>query len=221
MDVIQEKKEIKDGFIHNLPIIIRKRNEEDQEHFAVVLNPTPDYLLISSVMDKDGNPVHLKEGERVEIATKMRGYLWGGFSIIVEVLKGDFEGIWVTYPKKLEKVQRRGFLRVGLTFPVTVNVFKDGIMINQIKGYCSDISGSGISLNVSEIFRTDNDTTVNISFAYKELSVNASIEAIHHTRKGEIFKMGCKFIGIDPEFSDRVHKFVVKEQLLLRKEGLI
>lgn len=221
MDVIQDKKEIKDGFIHNLPIVVKKRGQEEQEFYAVVLNPTPDYLLISTVIDKDGNAVSVREGERLEVATKLRGFLWGGFGIVVEVVRGDFEGLWLTYPKKLEKVQRRGFLRVNMTFPITVTFFQGGIMVQQIKGYCHDISGSGISINVPEFFDNSDDTVINISFSHKELSVNATIEKIYHTRKGEFFKMGCKFIGIDQDFSERVHKFVVKEQIQMRKEGLI
>lgn len=221
MDAIQDKKEIKDGFIHNLPIVVKKLGQEEQEYYAVVLNPTPDYLLISPVIDKEGQPVKVREGERIEVATKLRGFLWGGFGIVVEVVTGDFEGIWLTYPKKLQKVQRRGFLRVNITFPVTVTFFQNGTVTHQIKGYCHDLSGSGIAVSVPEFFDTVEDTIINVSFAYKELSVNASIEKIYHAKKGEFYKMGCKFIGVDQDFSDRVHKFVVKEQIAMRKEGLI
>lgn len=220
MDVIQDILDIKDGFIHNLPIVVKLRGKE-QDFFAVVLNPTDDYILISPILDSEGNQLDIKEGGRIEVATKIRGVLWSGFCDVVEVLKGDFEGIWLTYPRVLNKVQRRNFLRVEMTFPVTVNIFEDGVALKSYKGFCHDLSGSGIGINLyNSLFLYENQVAT-ISFVYKSLSINAKIVPVYNMKQGQFVRIGCKFEGIDTDFSDKIHKFVVQEQILIKKGGLI
>ena len=220
MDVIQDILDIKDGFIHNLPIVVKLKNKE-QDFFAVVLNPTDDYILISPVLDPEGNQRDVREGEKIEVATKIRGVLWSGFCDVVEVLNGDFEGIWLTYPKSLHKVQRRNFLRVEMTFPITINVFEDGVDIKSYKGYCHDLSGSGIGVNLfNSLFLYENQVAT-ISFTYKSLSINSKITPVYNIKQGQFVRIGCRFEGVDAAFIDKVHKFVVQEQIQMKKGGLI
>lgn len=220
MDVIQDILDIKEGFIHNLPIIVKLRGRE-QDYFAVVLNPTDDYILISPILDYDGEQIDVKEGGKIEVATKMRGILWSGFCDVVEVLRGDFEGIWLTYPKTLHKVQRRNFLRVDITFPISVNVFENGVAIKSYNGYCHDLSGSGISIKLyNSLFLYENQIAT-VTFKHKDLSVNAQIKPIYNLKQGQFTRIGCKFENIDSAFTERIHKFVVQEQILMKKGGFI
>lgn len=220
MDVIQDILDIKDGFIHNLPIVVKLRGKE-QDFFAVVLNPTDDYILISPILDSEGNQLDVKEGGKIEVATKIRGVLWSGFCDVVEVLRSDFEGIWLTYPKVLNKVQRRNFLRVEMSFPITVNIFEEGAALKSYKGFCHDLSGSGIGINLyNSLFLYENQVAT-IAFVYKSLSINAKITPVYNMKQGQFVRIGCRFEDIDTEFSDKIHKFVVQEQILMKKGGRI
>lgn len=219
MDVIENKLDIKEGFIHNLPIVVKLRNSE-QEHYAVVLNPTDDYILISPVIAADGRQIEIREGERIEVATKMRGILWSGFCIIVEVLKIDFEGIWLTYPKVLTKVQRRNFLRLEMSFPVTVNIYEHDVPIQSYQGYCHDLSASGIGLNMSQPINLMEGQQAVAVFSYKSLDENIEIHPVHAMKYGAFYRVGCKFLGADRPFIDKVHKFIVQEQINMKKGGL-
>lgn len=220
MDVMQDIMDIKDGFIHNLPIVVKFRGKE-QDFFAVVLNPTDDYILISPILDQEGNQMDVKEGGKIEVATKIRGVLWSGFCDVVEVLRGDFEGIWLTYPSSLHKVQRRNFLRVEMTFPIMVNIFEDGVALKSYKGYCHDLSGSGIGVNLyNSLFLYENQVAT-ITFTYKTLSVNAQVRPVYNMKQGQFVRVGCKFENIDMAFTDNIHKFVVQEQIQQKKGGLI
>lgn len=220
MDVLQDRLDIKEGFIHNLPIVVKLSGKE-QEFFAVVLNPTDDYILISPILAHDGRQMDVREGERIEVATKMRGVLWSGFCSIVEVLKSDFEGIWLTYPDKLEKVQRRNFLRVDMAFPVTVDIYEDGLPIRNYEGHCLDLSGAGICIRLPNTIYLYENQLAKVSFSYKTLTMNTTIKPVYQIKQGEFYRIGCEFKGIDNAFIDNVHKFVVQEQILLRKGRLI
>ncbi len=220
MDVIQDILDIKDGFIHNLPIVVKLRGKE-QDFFAVVLNPTDDYILISPILDTEGNQIDVKEGGKIEVATKIRGVLWSGFCDVVEVLKSDFEGIWLTYPKALNKVQRRNFLRVEMTFPVMVNIFEDGVALKSYNGYCHDLSGSGIGINLYNSLYLYENQVATITFTYKTLAVNAKITPVYNMKHGQFVRVGCRFNDVDTAFSDNIHKFVVHEQIQQKKGGLI
>lgn len=220
MDVMQDILDIKDGFIHNLPIVVKLKGRE-QDFFAVVLNPTEDYLLISPVLDTEGNQMTIREGTKIEVATKIRGVLWSGFCDVIEVLNDEFEGIWLTYPSSLHKVQRRNFLRVEMTFPVTVNIFEEGTVVKSYKGYCHDLSGQGVGINLhNSLFLYENQLAT-ITFLYKDLSINAQITPVYNMKQGQFVRIGCRFEEIDSDFSDKIHKFVVKEQIQMKKGGLI
>jgi len=217
---MQDKLDIKDGFIHNLPIVVKLRGKE-QDYFAVVLNPTDDYILISPVLDTEGNQLDIKEGQKIEVATKIRGVLWSGFCDVVEVLKSDFEGIWLTFPNALHKVQRRNFLRVEMTFPVVVNIFEEGLVVKSYKGFCHDLSGSGIGINLYNSLFLYESQVATIAFSYKTLSINATITPVYNMKQGQFVRIGCRFEGTDPAFCDKIHKFVIQEQIQKKKGGLI
>lgn len=220
MDVLRDILDIKEGFIHNLPIVVKLKGKE-QDFFAVVLNPTEDYLLVSPVLDADGQQRDVRAGEKLEVATKIRGVLWSGFSDVIEVLRGDFEGMWLTYPSTLHKVQRRNFLRVSVTFPLVVHVFENGAEVNSYKGYCYDLSGEGICINLyNSLFLYENQTAT-VSFKYKTLEVDTPIKPVYNMKQGQFVRIGCKFEEIDEAFSDKIHKFVVNEQILMKKGGII
>lgn len=219
MDVIQDRLDIKEGFIHNLPIVVKLKNKE-QEFYAVVLNPTDDYVLISPIISSTGYQVTVKEGETIEIATKFRGMLWSGFCNIVEVLKYDFEGIWLTYPPNLKKVQRRGFLRLEMTFPVVVNIYEDGAPYDSIKGFCHDLSGSGICVNLNRALMLKENQKARIVFAYKSLDINSDLQIVYSFKQGQFYRIGCQFVNTDTGFSDKIHKFIVQEQIAMKKGGL-
>ena len=220
MDIIKDKLDIKEGFIHNLPIVVKFKNRE-QEYYAVVLNPTDDYVLISPIISNDGHQLPLRVGQVIEIATKFRGVLWSGFCNVVEVLKYDFEGNWLTYPQSLAKVQRRGFLRIEMAFPISAVVFEDGMPLDSIEGFCHDLSGSGISLNLYSPLDLKENQTVKIVFTYKNLEMRHQIIPVHTLRQGQFYRIGCQFINADQGFSDRVHKFIVQEQIAMKKGGLL
>lgn len=219
MDVIQDRLDIKEGFIHNLPIVVKLKSKE-QEHYAVVLNPTDDYVLISPIISSGGYQVTMKEGEVVEIATKFRGILWSGFCTVVEILKYDFEGIWLTYPHTLQKVQRRGFLRLEMTFPVTVNIYEDGQPYDSISGFCHDLSGSGVCVNLQRPLNLKENQKAKMIFSYKNLEVNNYIMPVYCFKQGQFYRVGCQFINMEQGFSDKIHKFIVQEQIAMKKGGL-
>lgn len=219
MDVIKDKLDIKEGFIHNLPIVVKLKNRE-QEYYAVVLNPTDDYVLISPIITNTGSQLALREGQVIEIATKFRGVLWSGFCSVVEVLKYDFEGSWLTYPQSLIRVQRRGFLRIEMAFPLSVIIFEDGMPVNSIEGFCHDLSGSGISLNLPSSLYLKENQTAKVIFSYKNLDIHHQIYPIHKVKQGQFFRIGCQFIHVEQGFSDKIHKFIVQEQIFKKKGGL-
>lgn len=220
MDIINDKQEIKKGFAHNLPLIIKIDNQT-QDFFASVLNPTQDYLLITPIISSDALQVEIPEGERIEVALKYEGMLWSGFSIIVEVIKGDFEGIWLTYPNFLQKVQRRNFLRLKFTFPISIKVYEKGEKICEYKGFCQDLSGSGISVMLDTPLRLQDEQFAIMSFVYKSLTVDCKVAPVYHIRKGRMVKMGFRFVDIDREFSENIHKFIIKEQIKRKREGFL
>ncbi len=219
MDIIQDRLDIKEGFIHNLPIVVKLKNRE-QEYYAVVLNPTDDYVLISPIISNDGHQISVREGESLEIATKFKGVLWTGFCTVVEVLKYDFEGIWLAYPPNLKKVQRRGFLRLEMTFPVSINIYEDGIPFDSIDGFCHDLSGSGICVNLYRSLNLEENHVAKMVFSYKGLEVNNQIETVYSIKQGQFFRVGCQFINMEQGFSDKVHKFIIQEQIAMKKGGL-
>jgi len=220
MDVIDNRLDIKDGFIHNLPIVVKFKGKM-QEHYAVVLNPTDDYVLISPIIGSDGHQLSVREGEVVEIATKFGGVLWSGFCTVVEVLKYDFEGIWISYPKTLTKVQRRGFLRLEMSFPVLINIFQDDLPYETLKGYCHDLSGSGMGLNLPHPLFLKENQTAKIIFSYKGLEINNQVAIVYSFKQESLYRIGCQFINFKHGFSDRIHKFIIREEILLRKGGFL
>lgn len=218
MDIINDKQEIRKSFTHNLPLIVKIDNQT-QDFFASVLNPTDDYLLITPIISPDAFHVEVPEGERIEIAIKHEDMLWSGFAIVVEIVRGDFQGIWLTYPKFLQKVQRRNFLRLKFTFPVSLKIYERGSKISEYKGYCQDLSGSGISVMIDSVLHLKEGQFAIISFEYKTLSVDCKVAPVYHVRKSGLVKTGFRFVDINREFSDNIHKFVIKEQIQRKKEG--
>jgi len=118
------------------------------------------------------------------------------------------------------KIQRRQYYRLKVSIKAEI---KDEENEDYIEGLIKDLSASGALVAVKESF--EKETGVNIRFTLGKdlLELNAVVKRTEYHKKRSIYPydVAIQFKDINEPQRDIIIKFILEQQRLLRKKGLI
>lgn len=193
----------------------------DTEAYPTYVKDIGAKSIFIDTLIKGGIKVPIYEKKSVELAVITDGAIWTGISSVISIDSGRIEGVWVTYPKKLKKIQRREYMRWPLEFPVKVFVMKGSGSADEIAGTCFNVSGGGIAVYTrKEIPR---HSELKVKFEYKDVSVYSRVKYIQvqYSMAKKRYITGFQFLEVDSKTADKIHKLGVQYQIEMRRKGLI
>lgn len=141
-------------------------------------------------------------------------------------------------PETIEKIQRRGYVRMEVRLPVSVKIHVEGEKILSIEGknysskeletkeweaHTKDISGSGAKLITK--LHIPEETIVALTFQLPEIGPFYTLAKVKrsHLINSElgIYWVGIHFIGLTERERDKIVRFIFKKQVELRKRSLL
>jgi len=170
---------------------------------------------------QDGTVIPLQAGSTVEITfwDEVASYTFK--SVIIQRIAVPVQVFVLKMPDSIKRVQRRNYVRVPASFPVSYQVVEKTGLGDMKEGIMLDLSGGGMRFQTKE--KLDKGS---ILYAYLELPFGTlgtpgrvcRSEPIENTK---YFSVSVDFYQITEKDRDRIIKCVFDIQRDLRKKGLM
>ncbi|MBI3814327.1 MAG: flagellar brake protein [Nitrospinae bacterium] len=182
-----------------------------------------DFVLIDLLMPKDG--IHLIEASnRVIIDYNLEGVMYSFEAKFVEIVKGRFSSIKITFPSVIKKIQKRNAFRVSPSMenPVVVEV-KEGL-VEEV----ADISEGGLSfytrraeeeLSVGTIFEK---LTFKLQTMHGQITIKAVVRSFIKASVAGVKNKCCvEFMNMRMADKDAIAHYVVVRQreIIIKMKG--
>jgi|GEM_PF-2934104 len=194
---------------------------DDNESYPSYVKDINGNSIFIDIPSKFGVRIPIYKDDIVEITVLTKNCAFMGDSIVLSVESGKIDGLWISLPEVLEKVQRRNFKRWEIKFPLKICIMNEDKIVEEFNGECFDISGSGIA--VSSKYKIPHNKDLMVKLNYKDLNVNLKTKFIHmrYDIVKKAYVAGLKFVDIERKVTDKIHKLGVLYELELRRKGLI
>lgn len=132
-------------------------------------------------------------------------------------------GIWVSYPTRLVKIQRREFLRLISDFPAKILVMNlertKPKEVLDVLAY--NISAGGIAVGYK--YALPRTSSLKINFNYFNLEIESSVKLIHvqYDVSAKAYVTGLQILDLDVITTNKLHKQIIQRQIEMRRKGLI
>ncbi|NPV71253.1 MAG: hypothetical protein HPY55_11525 [Firmicutes bacterium] len=146
------------------------------------------------------------------------------FDTVVEGFRDDGAPVLIVkYPEKMDKIQRRSFVRVPVTAKATVAVIRpDGTAGRRVDVNLKDISAGGVGFVSKEAFNTGDVVHMLVpSFEVRAFAEVIRVENLHPVGSPQHYVIGVRFRGIPEREIARMTRRIFHEQLVLRRKGLV
>ncbi|MBC2580672.1 flagellar brake protein [Clostridium sp. DJ247] len=212
---------------------VNKKIEIELEHGvykSVIQDVNDDYIGISIPVN-NGQYLPLKKGESVRATYYFGNDVYKFSTVVIGRKIEKILLIMLKIPDKVNKMQRRGFVRVPLMLNVyCATVFQDkniqNINNNQIEffdAYSLDISGGGMRLAVDRSFETKVNygdiLLVTISLPQENLTIRGKIVRIENDKNIPKFICGLSFIDLDQKSRETIIGLVFATMREQMKKG--
>lgn len=164
-----------------------------------------------------GKLVPLKPGEKVIITIKDQVAASRFVAKVEDVQDGTVAVFQIAQPKKVERLQRRSYVRVEIRRPCLFRLVSED---RYIETYTVDISGGGVRFSAWDKYKAGTKLALSIDFnTFKVECTGKVIRTV--PASSNRFAVCVKFLDLDPKVRDKVVTWVFTYQLELRKKGLL
>ncbi len=200
---------------------VRRRN--NSEYFPSYVKDISNGMLLIDSLISHGIQMGVTPRTVLQLGSVTKEGLWSGESSIKSISKGSISGLWVTMPESLERIQRRGFLRMSFSFELKLRVMQlNGLDIaTETSCKCANLSGGGLALITRN--KITASKKLRVLFSITGLRVDSEIKPVHvqYDAEQKTFLTGFKFLGLEVAEINKIHKIVHKKQIDMRRRGLI
>ena len=118
----------------------------------------------------------------------------------------------VTWPQRVERVQRRHWVRLDVRLPVRVH--RRGDPPQVLEGRTLDVSGGGCRVLLAEAVPPGELVRVELAFPGWQAQATGRVVRVE---RGDGFTAALEFVEIDPRVQDRIAGFILVEQARRRR----
>jgi c-di-GMP-binding flagellar brake protein YcgR len=206
----------------NRKVAVQRVAVDDKEFYSSYIAGIDDDTLSLAAPMYHGELVPFKPGEQIRV------YTWP-IMFITEVLTRQLVPhplIVVRRPRVLFKTQRREFVRLELSLPVTVRQLPQGPLSQpegeEVKTYTVDISGGGARIIYP--YELPAGTWLELAIHLpEEVKCRGQVRRIEHIETGANKKrrLAVEFAEISQASQEKIIAFIFKRQRELRRHGLL
>lgn len=191
----------------------------DEVFKTEVQDITDEYIVIGIPMH-NGSYLALAKGDLIELVYYDDVSLYGFTSeVIGRSREGSVHQIFIRHPENWRKIQRRNFVRVGVTQYINYEVLIDDNYSEKKKGMMIDLSGGGLRLKTAEQLSQGDIVRVFIQNEEVNIVGDGKIVRTEKDTDGR-FLYGVSFEEIDGLSRERVIQYVFNIMRKQRKLAL-
>lgn len=198
---------------------------DDEHPFAgsypcMVKEITAKALVITAPMDKR-EAVPLKIGEKVTVSYTLGTKFYTFPSEVIAVNKGHQQTITLSWPRKIEHIQRRNFLRVKAEIPVTF-ALDGGVDIYHASTL--DISGGGALIKSPVQLQINDKLDMQLTIPDRGVIDTEGRVVRCEVSKGpggQFFMVGVDFTVINERDRERIIGYVFERERYFNKRRLL
>lgn len=216
-----------------LKIEIIYLKESAEVRYLSYVKDMNDTMLLIDIPSLGGKNYIITANEIILISITTENAIYSFKTMVKKNQLSPIVGLWVIKPRKIDRFQRRKYLRVRAKIPLIIDMIDNDGDILHVYNLMSDISGGGISILTNEDLREyvkigkfhvkfclpgENElivTELDLVFA-KDLQEDKNKQGASYS-----YFFAFKFINLDEKTIDRICKFCFKYQIELKKKGLI
>lgn len=147
-------------------------------------------------------------------------------TVIYSLKEKEVNQLAVRYPEKLNKVQKREFVRVQVSINVSLEYVDSENNVRIIAGKSRDLSGGGMSVAVTEKGLLEMGDKVTVKFNIGDIPIVCTAEIVRARRETDAENIardvfGLKFLEIVEKERQIIIKFIYKKQIEFRRKGLL
>jgi len=169
----------------------------------------------------EGQFIPLREGTILDVIFNDEYSAYTFSSYIIRRLALPIPTFIIEFPNKINKVQRRQYVRVPIVNPVVYSVVtKDGIS-KEKKGFTADLSGGGMLLRTFENLPPETMIMINTLIGENNIDIQGiTIRSIKEDNSN-YYDVSVMFIGISERIRDKIISYVFDIQRQMRRKGLV
>lgn len=168
-----------------------------------------------------GTVIPLHEGEKVEIVFWDEIASYAMDTVIVQRIAVPIPIFVLEFSDEIQRVQRRNFVRVPASYPLTYRVIERTGLSQMKRGRTLDLSGGGMRFETPE--KLDNGAILHTSLELPvgEISTPARVCRVEKNEDSRNYAISLEFFQISERERDQVIRCVFDLQRAMRKKGLI
>lgn len=178
-------------------------------------------ILSIGVPVSEGQFIPLREGTRLELIFADEVSAYSFTTSIIKRIALPIPTFIIEYPNKINKIQRRKFVRVPIIRPLKYRILdKDGVS-DPKNGYMIDLSGGGLLFNAQENLPSKTIVLMQTTIGSEDLEIPGLI--IRSTREDDkdMYRVSVQFHQISEKTRDKIIRYVFDLQREMRKKGLV
>lgn len=169
-------------------------------------------------------PLHIGDVITVTYWTETAGYSFT--TEIVDTNYGNLPTITIKHPRQIERIQRRKYLRLPATIPVTYRVLNNPEKSDVYHSFTLDISGGGVLICSPVCLSYNDKLDITLALPQKgEINVVGRVlrieERIDKKSRIRSYLLGIEFLEINEPDRDKIIAFIFDMQRRMRRKGLI
>lgn len=200
---------------------------DDGVYKSVIGDVTEKYIAMSIPVNS-GKYLPFSHGEKIEVVYYYENELYKFYSTVVGRKVDGVPLILFSIPSKLEKYQRRNFVRIpcinDVEFQMVAvkhNNSENLVEKNVCKGILIDISAGGMKLLTKEDIKVGDTLFVNLNLVLDEEEIKVKGKVVTHSINVDKKNMcGIVFLDLDIKDREKIVKFTFLKMRELRKKGL-
>ncbi len=179
-----------------------------------------------SVPRRDGAVLEVEPGDALQMFTMLHGRVYRFRASVRLVEAGDADSIVVDLPSEAERTERRAFYRLVTRIVPRVAVVLDdaGDEVQPVNAVVLDISGGGMLLQVREAIPSGARLRIVMELEGEPLELEMLVQALSVQRpslSAQHYRVNCEFIEADRRDRERVVRYIYRQQVEMRRRGVI
>ncbi|MDN5293814.1 MAG: hypothetical protein PWQ91_1798 [Eubacteriales bacterium] len=185
-----------------------------------------DRVILLAAPIKKGRVLPVETGTPVEVCFARQNCFYCFASVVSGMVREKVPLVVVQKPEKIERVQRRRFVRFEVRLPVKFYLLDNQYnpLPPQLEGFTVNISGGGILLATEAEVKIGDQLQLEIAFPdgtiIEAVGRVVRLQEVWEDRKA-INYAGIEFILLSSRDQDTITRFIFQQQRLLRAKGLL
>ena len=196
--------------------------EGDYEgHYRTRIEEVGERLLSIGAPFEHGEVIPVREG------TKVRVRFWDEVAVysfegeIMQRIAVPVPTLILVLPETVNKVQRRDFVRVPASFPLTFRLVTGEGLSNLYQALMLDLSGGGVRFSMKERVENQSLLYVQLTLPNGELQTPVRVSRVVSIEGTNRYCVSAEFHEISERDRDKIIRCVFDIQREMRKKGLV